>query len=159
MAEKVTSYRYGEGQTREGQVVQFTALSDEFELARDSLRHFRDITLPSSALVNVRHGSLGRYSRYELEQVDYGGGQNEAGGGYYEILNIKNPPEGRHPVVSHGYMSSGEWFSQFFAEWESVEDAKAHWDGAGSGRIITMRTFKEGENNEVKGLIRVVNTG
>lgn len=159
MAERVTSYRYGEGETREGQVVQFTAPSDEFELARDALQHFRDIRLPSSALVNVEHGGYGRYSRYELEQVDYGGGQNEAGGGYYEILNIKNAPEGRHSVVSHGYMSSGEWFSQFFAEWESVEDAKAHWEKAGRGRIITMRTFEEAEGEKAQGLVRVVDTG
>lgn len=159
MAERAKSYRFGEGETTEGQVVQFTASSDEFDLARDALQHFRDIRLPSSAVVNVEHGGYGRYSRYEIEQVDYAGGQNEAGGGYYEILNIKNAPEGRHPVVSHGYMSSGEWFSQFFAEWESVEDAKAHWDTASHGRIVTMRTFDEAEDKKVKGLIRVVNTG
>lgn len=159
MAEGITSYRYGEGETREGQVVQFTAPSDEFELAKDALQHFRDIRLPSSALVNVEHGGYGRYSRYEIEQIDYGGGQKETAGGYYEILNIKNAPEGRHPVVSHGYMSSGEWFSQFFAEWESVEDAKAHWEKVGRGRIITMRTFEEAEDKKVKGLIRVVDTG
>lgn len=155
MAERITSYRFGEGETREGQVVHFTAPIDEFELARDALQHFRDIRLPSSSLVYVEHGGYGRYSRYELEQIDYGGGP----GGYYEILNIKNAPEGRHPVVSHGYMSSGEWFSQFFAEWDSVEDAKAHWDKAGRGRIITMRTFEEAEDKKVKGLVRVVNTG
>jgi hypothetical protein len=159
VAERVRSYRYGEGETREGQVVQFTAPSDEFELARGALQHFRDIRLPSSAVVNVEHGGYGRYSRYEIEQVDYGGGQNEAGGGYYEILNIKNAPEGRHPIVSRGYMSSGEWLSQFFAEWESVEAAKAHWEKSGRGSIITLRTFQEQENEKIKGLIRVVNTG
>ena len=76
MSDRITSYRYGEGATREGQVVQFTAPSDEFELARNALQHFRDIRLPSSTQVNVEHGSYGRYSRYELEQVDYGGGRD-----------------------------------------------------------------------------------
>lgn len=159
MAERVTSYRYGEGATLEGQVVQFTAPSDEFELAKDALQHFRDIRIPSSALVNVEHGGYGRYSRYEIEQIDYGGGNNEVGGGYYEILSIKNAPEGRQPIVSHGFMSSGEWFSQFFAEWESVEAAKAHWDKVGRGRILTLREFKDSQASAVDGLLRVVNTG
>ena len=63
MAERVTSYRYGEGETREGQVVQFTAPSDEFELAKEALQHFKRITLPDSALVNVEHGGYPYRSR------------------------------------------------------------------------------------------------
>lgn len=158
MAEKVTSYRYGEGSTLEGQVVQFTAPVDGFELARDSLLLFRDLRLPVSAKVNVEHGGYGRYSRYNIEQLEYAGGQNEAGGGYYELLNIRDAPDGRHPIVTHGLMSSGEWMSQFFAEWESVEAAMAHWKSEGHRRILTSRDFEE--NDEMPaGLLRTVETG
>lgn len=159
MAELEGSYRFGEGITNAGQVIQFTAMSNEFKQAQDALRRFRDITIPASALVDVKHGAYGRYSRYDLEQVAYGGGQNEAGGGYYEILNIRNAPEGRHPFVSHGYMHFGGRFSAFFAEWESIEDAAAHWDKTGQSRIVTPRTFEEPGESETKGLIRLVDTG
>ena len=164
-AERTTGYRGGEVRTKEGQLLRFTAPTDDFELAREAiLNHVRTITIPSSAVVNVEHGGYGRYSRYALEQVDYGGGQNEAGGGYYEILKIGDAPDDRHPIVSHGYMASGEWFSQFFAEWETVEAAKAHWDIIGRSRIITADTIKhkyatKGSITEVPGLIRVVDTG
>lgn len=158
MSGNFDSYKYGEGTTSQGQVVQFTAPSDEFQLASDALGRFRTITIPSSR-TNVEHGGYGRYSRYNLEQVDYGGGQNEAGGGYYEILNILDAPDGRCPVVSHGYYASGEHVSGFFAEWESVEAAKDHWDKTGRSRIVTLKSFEDVEDKVVPGLIRTVDTG
>lgn len=158
MAEKVISYKYGEGRTLEGQVVQFSAPVDVFKLASDSLLHFNRLRLPVSSKVSVEHGGYGRYSRYNIEQLEYAGGQNEAGGGYYELLNIRDAPDGRHPIVTHGFMSSGEWMSQFFAEWESIEAAMAHWKSEGHRRILTYRDF-EGTEEMPAGLLRTVETG
>lgn len=162
MAERITSYRYGEGQTAGGQVVNFTAPLDTYDQAKDSLQYFRDVRIPESTAVNVEHGGFGRYSRYDIEQVGYAGGQSESGaGGYYEVLNIKDAPDGRHPFVSHGYMGTSDSLSAFFAEWESVEAAMAHWKETGRGSIQMLRDFQKAadDGKEIPGLLRTVETG
>lgn len=155
---RVTSYRFGEERTIEGQLVQFTAPSESIELARSAINtFFREITIPSSHRVNVEHGGYGRYSRYEIEQLEYRGGNNEVGGGYYEVLDIKNAPDDRIGVVSFGYMFTGKETKQFFAEWESVEDAKAHAE-IDRWKIFTSEAFIDTEE-PIPGLIRAVDTG
>lgn len=150
----IDSYKFGEGHTGQGQVVHFTAHPDNFEVARESLEHFRTINIPSAHQVNVEHGGYGRYSRYEIDQIDYGGSRY----GYYEILDIKDAPDDRVPVVSHGFMGSGMWEGEFFAEWEDVDSAKRHWDKFGRGTLPVLKDFQS-KDKEIEGLLRVVDVG
>ncbi len=73
----------------------------------------------------VRHGSYGRHTPYTLTQHRYGStGCEDDVQGYQEILEIKDPPPGRHPIVIHLFrndVGSRCW------EFRSRSDADAGW--------------------------------
>lgn len=157
--------KLGEVQTDGGQTVRFDVPYDldidrderdaQFEKIKEVLGTLANISLPSSHEVNVKHGGYGRHSRYDLDQLEYQGGGNA----YYEVLHVKDAPNGRHPFVSNGHHSFGEQFSNFFAEWETTDAAIAHAKSTG-GYVVSHSMLKEKEGSpKIPGLIRAVDTG
>jgi len=145
------AYRYGEGRTADGQLVSFTTGGDVDE-AIEKLGAFKSLRIPTSKEMTVEHGSFGRYSRYDIDKVEYYGGE----GGYFEVLNIKDAPEGRHPIVSHSHgLSYGEWVD-YFVEWETVKDALTHLHDHGTPNLPSY--FTE-EKEPFKGYMRTVELG
>lgn len=122
--DRFSSYRYCEGVTGIGQTVQFTCPAEVAEQVREFLRaNVRTISPPTTGRVVVAHGGCGQYTRYDIVQHDYaGGGPGEGGvGGYLEVLEIKNPPDGRWGVVINEYLSHK---GSTFTEWETIENAR-----------------------------------
>lgn len=121
-----SSYRYGEGRTGIGQMVEFTCPPDAVEQVVEFLRtNVRTIDIPTTGRVNVAHGyGHGQYTRYDVVQHDYaGGGPGEIGGwGYTEVLEIKNPPDGRWGIIINERTSHK---GGVFTEWETLENACA----------------------------------
>ena len=114
------SYTYAEGKTALGQLVNFTTHSEDVQQVKEILQIVRGIDLPVTGRVNVPHGSYGMYTRYDITQHEYGGG----GSGYIEMLEIKNPPDGRCGKLIHHYTNDSG--SDFF-EFNSVENAINAW--------------------------------
>lgn len=121
---RFSSYRFGEGRTAIDQAVKFTCPPDVVEQVREFLKtNIRTIDIPTTGRVNISHGSYGKYTRYNVTQHDYAGGGPGEGGGwsYIEVLEIKDPPDGRWGIVineSTSHHGSG------FTEWETLEDAR-----------------------------------
>ncbi len=123
--DRFLTYQCGEGRTGTGQLVEFTCPPDAMEQVRAFLReNVRTIDIPSTGRVHVAHGGYGQYTRYRVTQHDYaGGGPGESGGwGYIEILEIKDPPDGRWGIVINEHTSHE---GGAFTEWETVESARA----------------------------------
>lgn len=128
-----SGYTYGEGRTANGQLVEFTCCTEDGEV--DRIKKFlkeniRTIDIPTTGRVNITHGGYGQYTRYDIKQHDYAGGGPGDGGGWclIEVLEIKNPPDGRWGIVIH---ENGSRKGAIFTEWETIEDARAvfkkHW--------------------------------
>lgn len=118
-----STYSFGEGKTGLGHPVSFTCRPGMEEEVRKFLaEHVRTIDLHTISRVNVGHGSYGQYTRYDIVQHKYaGGGPGENGGwGYIEVLEIKNPPDGRWGIVVNECNSSE---GSTFTEWETLDDA------------------------------------
>lgn len=116
---------FGEARTESGQLVEFTCPSGAADQVSEFLRaNVRTLELPATHRVNVAHGGYGKYSRYDIVQHKYAGGGPDEGGswGYIEVLEIKNPPEGRCGIVIHECRSA---VGAQFAEWETLTDARA----------------------------------
>ncbi|KKT22329.1 MAG: hypothetical protein UW06_C0013G0005 [Parcubacteria group bacterium GW2011_GWE1_43_8] len=122
--DRFNSYHYGEGKTGDGQHVTFTCPTDTaIEEVQEILKNkFRDFDIPSAHQVNVGHGAYGMYSRYKIKQHKYaGGGPNDGGNwGFIEVLEIKNPPDGRCGIVIHECNSCT---GAVFTEWATLTDA------------------------------------
>ena len=89
-------YRYSESTTQNGQVVRFAGNSDEIdEISQLIKEKIKWLANAPSHTTNVGHGGCGRYSRYNIVQHEYAGGM----GGYIEVLEIKDPPNGHHGVI------------------------------------------------------------
>jgi hypothetical protein len=115
-------YTHSEGETGLGTIISFSCVSEDVETVKAFLRErVRNIEVPIIRAVDVEHEAGRRYSRYQIKQHKYAGGQDESGGGYIEVLEIANPPDGRHPFIIHEYnTSSGSCFS----EWTDIASAK-----------------------------------
>ena len=124
---RFSSYQYSEGRTGTEQLVEFTCPlgEGEAEKVRAFLQtNIRSLDLPTTGQVSIAHGGYGRYTRYDVTQHDYaGGGPGEGGGwGYIEVLEIKNPPDGRRGIVINECQSHS---GSTFTEWETIENARA----------------------------------
>jgi len=114
------SYHLGEGQTVIGQVVEFSCFSDvSTETVAAFLKeNVRSIYRPTTGMVSIGHGGFAMYTRYDVAQHKYAGG----GSGFIEVLEIKNPPDGRVGCVVHEYNG---YVGSVFTEFETVELACA----------------------------------
>lgn len=139
---RFVAYTFGEGRTGIGQLVTFSFPSssskEEIEPRRIMIQRFleeniRDIDIPvTKRVANVPHGGYGKYSRYKIIQHKYAGGGYGGNGGYMEVLEIKDPPNGRHGIVINCYLSTK---GTTFAEWETLEQAIAAFENLGSIEI------------------------
>ena len=123
-AERFNVCSYGEGRTGGGQVVSFVCPPESVEeVKKFLLQHVKEVDIPVTGRVNIGHGSYGEYTRYDAVQHIYGGGGPGEGGGwcYREVLEIKNPPEGRCGIVLHQCTSRE---GSAFTEWETIKDVK-----------------------------------
>lgn len=120
--ETVRSYTLGEVRTAGWQVVSFTCGPDDREkVAAFLAEHVQDIDVPTTGRMNVSHGGYGRYTRYDITQHQYAGYSGEdSGGGYIEVLEVKNPPDKYSGFIIHDFRSSQ---GAVFAEWESLDVA------------------------------------
>lgn len=120
--DRFSSYQYGEGRTGIGQMVEFTCPPDVAVQVGEFLRtNVRTIDIPTTGRVNVAHGGYGQHTRYDVVQHDYAGGGYPGYGGFIEVLEIKNPPDGRWGIVINERTSKGG----VFTEWETLEHARA----------------------------------
>lgn len=127
------SYTYAEGKTALGQLVQFSAHGDDVQRIKEALEFVRIVDLPITGRANVTHGSYGMYTRFEITQHEYGGG----GPGYIEVLEIKNPPDGRCGVVIHHYTNhNGSDFFEFDSVENAVEAWKVCWNSSEGYKVI-----------------------
>jgi hypothetical protein len=67
-----------------------------------------------------RH-QVGLHARYKLKQHNYAAGES----GYIEVLEIKNPPDGRCGIIIKEY---NNFSGGVFTEWSTVEDACVAFD-------------------------------
>jgi hypothetical protein len=124
---RFSSYSFGEARTGLGQLVNFSLSSQNRErnsrIIKAVLRRLvRHIDVYATRKVeNLSHGSFGRYTRYDITQHQYAGSR----GGYIEILEIKNPPDGRWPFVIYEYRPERE---SHFSEWENLAMAEKAWN-------------------------------
>jgi len=114
---RLNRYTYAEGQTNIGHMVEFTCHPDDIEKVKVALEDIRTIHPPVNHKVNVGHGSYGRYSRFNIEQHKYAGGR----GGFIEVLEVRNAPDGRCGIVFHQYDTRD---GSVFYEFETVEQAE-----------------------------------
>ncbi len=90
---------------------------------KEALGKVMRLSHPVTRKSDLAHGALGCYSRYDIAQYDYAGGDDEGGGGYIETLHIKDAPDGRAQFIVHeySYPNCGHRWS----EWKTLEDARA----------------------------------
>ena len=139
---KFSSYTYREMRTGIGQLIEVTCRPDEADEAQKFFSsHIRTVNVPSTKKITIPHGGLGRLSRFDVKQHKYAGGR----GGYIEVLEIENVPDGRCGVVVHEYSSA---IGSVFYEFSSLEKAKKAWN----------RRLEEGKDIKgADGLVRAVN--
>lgn len=122
--DRFRSCHYGEARTGGGQLVSFVCPPESVEEVKRFLQlHVKEVDIPVTGRVVIDHGSYGGYTRYDVVQHAYGGGGPGEGGGwcYREVLEIKNPPDGRWGIVLHQCTSRE---GSAFTEWETLKDVK-----------------------------------
>lgn len=136
---------YGEAKTGGGQFIEFKCRPEDVEKVKESLKDIKAIWEPVTGHVSVGHGGRGRYTRYDIEQHEYAGGGSDGVCGYIEVLQIKNPPDGRHGIVVHEYNTL---MGSVFTEFRELRDA--------------LNAFKKNgasSNPKLEGFIRRVECG
>ena len=115
-----------EARTADGKVFHYRipheTTDEEKKKIAEAFEKVSRVSVPVSRKSCLTHGAYGMYSRYDIRQYDYGGGDEDGCGGFIEVLHIKDAPEGRAKFVVHeyGYPNLGEVWS----EWKSLEDAR-----------------------------------
>jgi hypothetical protein len=123
MSDKFNTYTYIEPVTGGGQR-EVTCHPDDVEKVKAFLKEFvKSVHIPTNK-TNVGHGGYGRYSRYKIKQHKYAGGGHGGCGGFIEVLEIENPPEGRCGIVLHEDIDDYSHRGATFWEFDSLEEAK-----------------------------------
>lgn len=149
-SERFNSYRVCEGRTGIGQLIGFNCPHDvEPETVVEFLRtNIRDVSIPTTGRVKTTKDScICGYTRYDIVQRWYGGGGHPGAGGYSEVLEIKNPPDGRCGIVIYDYISDTSYRGGSFTEWETLQDALTAIKKCGicnnrEGKITALPGFK-----------------
>ena len=137
-----SGYTFSEGRTGGDQLVEFTCRPEEVEQVKEFLKIIRTIDIPTTGRVAVGHGGYSQYTRYNITQHKYAAG----GQAYIEVLEIKNPPDGRCGIVINEYHNG----DSVFTEWHTLEHAlEAYEKGWGSWK--TDKVFPT-----LKGFVRRV---
>jgi hypothetical protein len=114
-----TTTTYAECKTGGGQLVEIKCRPEDVEWVKYYATMFHSIHIPETSELLIGHGGYGKYTRFIIKQHKYAGGWN----GFIEVLEIKNPPEGRCGIVIHK-CSNGR---SIFYEFESLNEAKETW--------------------------------
>lgn len=126
------SLKYGEIRTNDGKVIRFASNAEEFEKVQSFLKeHLYSVTPQVEAQVNISHGAYGRYSRYEVAQLDYAGAPR----GYAEVLEISDPPDNRCGHVINQYDAVGD---SYYTEWATIDDALRAFEKALTHRRVDI---------------------
>jgi hypothetical protein len=141
-----TTTTYAECRTGGGQPIEIKCRPKDVELAKKYAMIFHSIHIPETSELGVDHGCYGRYTRFIIKQHKYAGGGWPGCGGFIEVLEIKNPPEGQHGIVIHKEDSDRSTFYEF----ESLDEALKAWEKSFS---FPEELIKE------KGFIRRVDCG
>lgn len=135
---------YSEVCTAGGQMVTIQCRSEDVEKITEILKEdIKYIDVPVTGRVkNVSHGGYGRYTRYDIAQHKYAGGDCESGGdgGFIEALEIKNPPENRCGFIIHEYNSGT---GSIFYEFSSVEEIIKAWEENWGNMRNRLESFKK----------------
>jgi|GEM_PF-1439711 hypothetical protein len=131
---KYRSWIYEEGTTAAGQLVSLTCAPEDKDAALSALESIRTITAPVTRRVKcVGHGSDGQCTRFRIVQHKYAGGGHSGAGGWIEVLEIKDPPGGRHGIVVYEYQESDGRANSRFSCFATLEQAVAAWENCWSG--------------------------
>ncbi|MCK5060056.1 MAG: hypothetical protein KAR00_02860 [Candidatus Pacebacteria bacterium] len=141
-SDRFSCYTFGEARTGIGQHIEFSCPTEPKSL-REQIKEFiknniRNIDIPSTGRVNVSHGSYGRYTRYKIKQHKYAGGGCSGSGGYIEVLEVKNPPDGRWGIVINEFSNRK---GSIFTEWETIKQACAVFSKYWTSSINVKETF------------------
>lgn len=139
-----------EGKTGGGQLIEFSCRPEDVEKVKKFLETIEVIDIPTTKKVCVGHGGYGRDTRFNIIQRKYAGGGCGAGGGYIEILEIKNPPDGRCGFIVHQYIACK---GSIFIEFDNIKNAIAVWNdySVWAGDLKKLSRYK--------GFIRLVKCG
>lgn len=81
--------------------------------------------MSDQALKLIPKGGYGLETIFDIVQHKYAGGGHPGAGGYIEVLEIKNPPGGRHGIIIHEENSDR---GHMFSEWQTLEGALSAFD-------------------------------
>lgn len=123
---------------------------DDVNLLQQAIPSLRSIEFPTSHRVNVVYGGYGRYSRFDITQHYYAGGGWPGNGGYVEVLEIKDAPDGRVGNVVH---EDNNRQGAHFTEFETIDQANEAFDNYWCSPGTTENFAK------LPGFIRTVNCG
>ena len=115
-----TSWTKIEAKTGERGIVSLSCRPDEADEVKGFFRSkVCNVMSPETRKVKGE-GGFHQYTRYDIHQHCYAGGR-----GYIEVLEIKNPPEGRCGFIINEYKP---YDRSFFTEWNKIEDAVTAYD-------------------------------
>lgn len=143
-----TATTYIECKTGGGQFVEFKCRPKNVEEVKQCAQLIHSIRIPETSELSVDHGCYGRYTRFVIKQHKYAGNGWPGCGGFIEVLEIKNPPEGRCGTIIHEENSGKSTFHEFRSMGDALEAYKKFWSLSS-----TEKFSKE------KGFIRRVNCG
>ncbi|MEM9336583.1 MAG: hypothetical protein AAGA35_01885 [Patescibacteria group bacterium] len=116
--EVITSWTYENVVTNRGAPFVIEVKSGKAGLvAKLFARYIVDVNITPAYRTNVEHGCFGQYTRYDIVKHEYAASMVS----YVELIEIRDAPEGRNPIVIH-YHGSDE--GDFFMEWEDLESAQ-----------------------------------
>ncbi len=138
---------YTEAKTGGGQMLEIRCRPEDEGKVKKALGDIESIDIPFTKQVkSIGHGCYGKYTRYDIIQHEYAGGH----GGYMEVLEIKNPPDGKCEFVIHEYFGGcGSRFWEFTELEYAIAAWKKDWTDLSRARDLS----------KIKGLIRAVKCG
>jgi hypothetical protein len=105
-------------------VVKVSCLPESVDKVKEALLDIKTIDFPVSRSTIMEHGGYGRITRFKTKQHKYAGGGYGSCGGYVEVLEIEDPPDGRCGIIINEYDGQkGFRFHKF----RCLEDALAAW--------------------------------
>ncbi|EKE22114.1 MAG: hypothetical protein ACD_7C00045G0003 [uncultured bacterium] len=104
--------------TASGQIIQFAAHPDDIDRIAEAIEEVNFLSLPITGV--VKNDIFQKHTRYDIVQHEYAGGSNS----YIEVLEIKNPPDGRCGTVVYQYVPHDK---TCFFEFDTIENAKKAW--------------------------------
>ena len=139
---------YAECRTGGGQLVGIKCRPKDVERAEEYLKMIHSVHIPETSAVGIGYGGYGKLTKFIVNQHKYAGSGWPGCGGFIEVLEIKNPPQGRCGIVIHEENSGRSTFHKFGSLNEALKAWEKFWSLSSTEDLA-----KE------KGFIRRVNCG